>query len=154
MSIMADPITAAVIAGLAAQKFAEGAAGKAAEKLVERLWDSIVSRFKGRKKTEENLMAIADGKPEATDALKKVATVLEGEFVEDEEWRSELEAIVREIQTVEPDRVQELLVGIRTTKGIKAKDVIQESSTAAEQRMLVDVEAESLEFGNLIQKQG
>jgi len=27
---MADPITAAIIAGLAAQKFAEGAAGKAA----------------------------------------------------------------------------------------------------------------------------
>ena len=151
---MADPITAAVIVGLAAQKFAEGAAGKSAEKLVERLWDGIVDRFKGRKKTEENLAAITAGKPEATDALKKVATVLEGEFVEDEEWRSELEAIVREIQTVEPDRVQELLVGIKTTKGIKAKDVIQESSTAAEQRMLVDVEAESLEFENLIQKQG
>ena len=151
---MADPITAAIIVGLAAQKFAEGAAGKSAEKLVERLWDAVVDRFKGKKKTEENLAAIVAGKAEATDALKKVATVLEGEFVEDEEWRSELEAIVREIQTVEPDRVQELLVGIKTTKGIKAKDVIQESSTAAEQRMLVDVEAESLEFGNLIQKQG
>ncbi len=34
---MADPITAAVIVGLAVSKFAEGAAGKAAEKLVERL---------------------------------------------------------------------------------------------------------------------
>ena len=151
---MADPITAAVIVGLAAQKFAEGAAGKSAEKLVERLWDAVVDRFKGKKKTEENLAAIVAGKAEATDAMKKVATVLEGEFVEDEEWRSELEAIVREIQTVEPDRVQELLVGIKTTKGIKAKDVIQESSTAAEQRMLVDVEAESLEVENLIQKQG
>ena len=80
---MADPITAAVIVGLAAQKFAEGAAGKSAEKLVERLWDSIVDRFKGKKKTEENLAAIVAGKAEATDALKKVATVLEGEFVED-----------------------------------------------------------------------
>jgi hypothetical protein len=151
---MADPITAGIIAGLAAQKFAEGAAGKAAEKLVEKLWDSIVSRFAGRKKTEENLATIAGSKGQAPEALLKVATVLEGEFVEDEDWRSELEAIVREIQTVEPDRVMELLVGIKTTKGIKAKDVIQESSAATEQRMLVDVEAESLEFGNLTQKQG
>ena len=98
---MADPITAAVIVGLAAQKFAEGAAGKSAEKLVERLWDGIVDRFKGRKKTEENLAAITAGKPEATDALKKVATVLEGEFVEDEEWRSELEALAQQIITIQ-----------------------------------------------------
>ena len=98
---MADPITAAVIVGLAAQKFAEGAAGKSAEKLVERLWDAIVDRFKGKKKTEENLAAIATGKPEATDSLKKVATVLEGEFVEDEEWRSELEALAQQIITIQ-----------------------------------------------------
>ena len=98
---MADPITAAIIVGLAAQKFAEGAAGKSAEKLVERLWDAVVDRFKGKKKTEENLAAIAAGKPEATDALKKVATVLEGEFVEDEEWRSELEALAQQIITIQ-----------------------------------------------------
>lgn len=151
---MADPITAAIIAGLAAQKFAEGVGGKAAEKLVGELWDRLVSRFAGRKKTEENLATIVEAKGNAPEALQKVTTVLEGEFVEDEDWRSELEAIVREIQTVEPDRVQELLVGIKTTKGIKAKTVTQESSAAAEQRMLVDVEAESLELENLIQKQG
>ena len=98
---MADPITAAVIVGLAAQKFAEGAAGKSAEKLVERLWDAVVDRFKGKKKTEENLAAIVAGKAEATDALRKVATVLEGEFVEDEEWRSELEALAQQIITIQ-----------------------------------------------------
>ena len=99
--MMTDPITAAVIAGLAAQKFAEGAGGKAAEKLVEKLWSSIAARFKGKKKTEENLAAIAAGKAEATDALKKVATVLEGEFVEDEEWRSELETLAQQIITIQ-----------------------------------------------------
>ena len=98
---MADPITAAVIVGLAAQKFAEGAAGKSAEKLVERLWDAIVDRFKGKKKTEENLATIVAGKAEATDALRKVATVLEGEFVEDEGWRSELEALAQQIITIQ-----------------------------------------------------
>ena len=94
---MADPITAAVIVGLAAQKFAEGAA----EKLVERLWDSIVDRFKGKKKTEENLAAIVAGKAEATDALKKVATVLEGEFVEDEEFQRKLEDLAQQIITIQ-----------------------------------------------------
>ena len=98
---MSDPITSAVIVGLAAQKFAEGAAGKAAEKLVEKLWSSIAARFAGRKKTEENLMAIAAGNAEATDALKKVVTVLEGEFVEDEEWRSELEGLAQQIITIQ-----------------------------------------------------
>ena len=98
---MADPITAAIIVGLAAQKFAEGAAGKSAEKLVERLWDAIVDRFKGKKKTEENLATIVAGKAEATDALRKVATVLEGEFVEDEGWRSELEALAQQIITIQ-----------------------------------------------------
>ncbi len=94
---MADPITAGIIAGLAAQKFAEGAAGKAAEKLVEKLWDSIVSRFAGRKKTEENLATIAGSKGQAPEALLKVATVLEGEFVEDEDFASDLQQLAQQI---------------------------------------------------------
>ena len=98
---MADPITAGIIAGLAAQKFAEGAAGKAAEKLVEKLWDSIVSRFAGRKKTEENLATIAGSKGQAPEALLKVATVLEGEFVEDEEFASDLQQLAQQIINVQ-----------------------------------------------------
>ena len=98
---MADPITAAIIAGLAAQKFAEGAAGKAAEKLVEKLWDSIVSRFKGRKKTEENLATIAGSKGQAPEALLKVATVLEGEFVEDEAFQQELQGLAQQIINIQ-----------------------------------------------------
>jgi len=98
---MADPITAGIIAGLAAQKFAEGAAGKAAEKLVEKLWDSIVSRFKGRKKTEENLATIAGSKGQAPEALLKVATVLEGEFVEDEAFQQELQGLAQQIINIQ-----------------------------------------------------
>ncbi|MGI0492143.1 hypothetical protein ACN4EG_10040 [Alkalinema pantanalense CENA528] len=94
---MTEPITAAVILGLAAQKFAEGAAGKAAEKLIERLWESIAARFAGRKKTAENLATIAAEKGEAPAALKQVETVLEAEFVEDEEFQQELQGLAQQI---------------------------------------------------------
>ena len=150
---MTEPITTALIVGLAAQKFAESAAGKAAEKLIEQLWDAIASRFKGRKKTEENLAAIAAAKGNDPGAMAKVETVLEAEFVEDEDFRAALVAIAAEIQKAEPERVQKMLVGIKTSQGIKAKDVKQEATGAADQQMLVDVEAESLEFGNLTQSQ-
>ena len=150
---MTEPITTALIVGLAAQKFVEGATGKAAEKLIEQLWIAIANRFRGRKKTEENLAAIAAAKGDAPDAQGKVETVLEAEFVEDEDFRAELAAIVTQIQKAEPERVQQMLVGIKTSKGIKAKDVHQEATGAADQQMLVDVEAESLEFDNLTQKQ-
>lgn len=95
--IMAEPITTALIVGLAAQKFAEGAAGKAAEKLVERLWGAIATRFKGRKKTEENLAAIAASKGQDAGAIEKVAAVLTGEFVEDEEFEVELKELGQQI---------------------------------------------------------
>ncbi|MBD2326277.1 hypothetical protein [Alkalinema sp. FACHB-956] len=94
---MTEPITAAVILGLAAQKFAEGAAGKAAEKLIERLWESIAARFAGRKKTAENLATIAAEKGEAPAALKQVETVLEAEFVEDEEFQQALQGLAQQI---------------------------------------------------------
>jgi cytochrome c551/c552 len=150
---MAEPITTALIVGLAAQKFAEGAAGKSAEKLVEKLWTAIATRFAGRKKTEENLAAIEKAKGNAPEVLVKVETVLEAEFVEDEDFRAELEAIVTEIQAVEPERVQKMLVGIKTMKGIKGKDVKQTATGPAVQELLSDIEAESLEFDNLTQMQ-
>ena len=150
---MTEPITTAIIVGLAAQKFAEGAAGKSAEKLVEKLWDTIVSRFTGRKKTEENLATIAAAKGQDAGAIGKVATVLDGEFVEDEDFEERLKAIVREIQSVEPERVQKMLVGIKTTKGIKGKDIRLSATGPAKQELLSDIEAESLEFDNLTMTQ-
>ena len=98
---MTEPITTAIIVGLAAQKFAEGAAGKSAEKLVEKLWDAIVSRFSGRKKTEENLATIAAAKGQDAGAIGKVATVLEGEFVEDEEFEASLKDLAQQIMNIQ-----------------------------------------------------
>ena len=98
---MTEPITTAIIVGLAAQKFAEGAAGKSAEKLVERLWDTIVSRFSGRKKTEENLATIAAAKGQDAGAIGKVAVVLDGEFVEDEDFAASLKELAQQIVTIQ-----------------------------------------------------
>lgn len=98
---MTEPITTALIVGLAAQKFAEGAAGKSAEKLVEKLWDTIVSRFSGRKKTEENLATIAAAKGQDAGAIGKVATVLDGEFVEDEDFAASLKELAQQIVTIQ-----------------------------------------------------
>ena len=101
MGIMTEPITTALIVGLAAQKFAEGAAGKSAEKLVEKLWDTIVSRFTGRKKTEENLATIAAAKGQEAGAIGKVATVLDGEFVEDEDFAASLKELAQQIVNIQ-----------------------------------------------------
>jgi hypothetical protein len=98
---MAEPITTALIVGLAAQKFAEGAAGKSAEKLVEKLWDAIVTRFSGRKKTEENLAAIEKAKGADAGAIGKVATVLDGEFVEDEAFEAKIQDLAQQIVNIQ-----------------------------------------------------
>jgi hypothetical protein len=98
---MAEPITTALIVGLAAQKFAEGAAGKSAEKLVERLWDAIVTRFSGRKKTEENLAAIEKAKGADAGAIEKVTAMLAGEFVEDEEFEASLKDLAQQIVNIQ-----------------------------------------------------
>ena len=98
---MTEPITTAIIVGLAAQKFAEGAAGKSAEKLVERVWDAIATRFTGRKKTEENLATIAAAKGQDAGAIGKVATVLEGEFVEDEEFEERVKELAQQVVNIQ-----------------------------------------------------
>jgi hypothetical protein len=98
---MAEPITTALIVGLAAQKFVEGAAGKSAEKLVEKLWEAIVTRFTGRKKTEENLAAIEKAKGADAGAIEKVTAVLDGEFVEDEEFEASLKDLAQQIVNIQ-----------------------------------------------------
>jgi hypothetical protein len=92
---MAEPMTTALIVGLAAQKFAEGAAGKAAEKLVERLWESIVDRFKGRPKVEAAIGQIAATQDKG--AIEKLGKVLDGEFVEDEGFEASLKDLAQQI---------------------------------------------------------
>lgn len=98
---MTEPITTALIVGLAAQKFAEGAAGKSAEKLIEKLWGAIASRFSGRKKTEENLATIAAAKGQDAGAIGKVVTVLDGEFVEDEDFAASLKELAQQIVNIQ-----------------------------------------------------
>jgi hypothetical protein len=94
---MAEPITTALIVGLAAQKFVEGASSEAGKKLVGQLWDTIVARFKGRKKTAENLAAIEAAKGNAPAAIEAVTTVLAGEFVEDEGFEASLKDLAQQI---------------------------------------------------------
>jgi dephospho-CoA kinase len=116
---MTEPITAAIIAGLAAQKFAEGAAGKAAEKLIERLWEAIATRFKGRKKAEGELAKIAAAKGAAPEAIANVTRALDGEMFEDDQFREQLEAIVREIRAAEPTR-EASISGVVNSSGANA----------------------------------
>jgi hypothetical protein len=152
---MADPITAAVIVGLAASKFAESAAGKAAEKLVEQLWGAIATRFKGRKKAEEALAQLEAAKGKAPEAEANLVRVLDGELFEDDKFREALEKLVREITTQEPERLQEVLVGVKG-RNIKAQDVSAESQSgeAVKQRVASELEAtEDIDLGNISAKQ-
>jgi hypothetical protein len=101
---MTEPITTALIVGLAAQKFAEGAAGKAAEKLVERLWDAIVARFKGRPRVEAAIAQIEASRDQA--AMTKLGKVLDGEFVEDEGFEAKLKGLAQEIIQIQQQQTQ------------------------------------------------
>ncbi len=123
---MSDPITAAVIVGLAAQKFTEGAAGKSAEKLVERLWDSIVARFKGDKRAERAVATFVETKGEKK-SVNTLAVYLEDEL-RNEDFRSELEAIVRDIQKAEPDP-EATVNKIINSSGANAVNVVENSGT-------------------------
>jgi hypothetical protein len=87
-------------------------------------------------------------------AMTKLEKVLDGEFVEDEEFEQALVAIVEEIESIEPQRVQKMLVGIKTIKEIKVDKATQSSRDATEQIMASEIEAESLDLGELSQEQG
>jgi hypothetical protein len=125
---MAEPITTAVIVGLAAQKFAEGAAGKAAEKLVERLWEAIAGRFKGRPKVEEAMGQIAAGPDPA--ALTKLAKVLDGEFVEDEAFGDEVRQLAKQIVNVQNQTQTQSKTTFTSNDGSQMRAVGQVYGTA------------------------
>lgn len=99
--IMTEPITAALILGLAAQKFAEGSAGKAAEKLVERLWNTIATRFKGRRKAEEALTQIETSKGNAPEAQTNLVRVLDAELFEDDGFAEEVKQLAQQIINIQ-----------------------------------------------------
>jgi hypothetical protein len=101
-----EPITTALIVGLAAQKFAEGAAGKAAEKLVENLWDAIASKFKdkGRPKVEETIAKVSSTQDK--DAMEKLGKILDAEFIEDEKFEAYLKDLAQKIINIDKSQNQ------------------------------------------------
>jgi hypothetical protein len=98
---MTDPITAAVIVGLATSKFAEGIAGKGAEKLVEQLWEAIASRFKGRKKAEEVLAQLETTQGKVPEAEANLVRVLDAEMFEDDTFATELQQMAQQIINIQ-----------------------------------------------------
>ncbi len=98
---MTDPVTAAVIVGLATSKFAESAAGKTAEKLVERLWEAIACRFKGRKKAEEAIAKIEASQGQAPESQANLVRVLDAELFEDEGFAQELQQLAQQIINIQ-----------------------------------------------------
>ena len=68
---------------------------------MERLWDAIATRFTGRKKTEENLATIAAAKGQDAGAIGKVAVVLEGEFVKDENFAASLKELAQQVVNIQ-----------------------------------------------------
>ena len=152
---MVEPvtITAAVIVGLAVTKFTEGAAGEAGKKLTNQLWDTIAARLKGRKKAEAAIAQIEASRGQAPEAQANLVRVLDGELFEDDEFREQLEEAVKAIQAQAPQRVQEVLVGVKG-RNIRAKDITAEAGGAASQRVASDLEASGdIDLGNISAKQ-
>lgn len=94
---MSDPVTAAVIVGLAVSKFAESAAGEAGKKLVSQLWETIAARFKGRKKAEAAIAKIEASNGQAPEAKANLARVLDGELFEDDAFAAEVQQMAQQI---------------------------------------------------------
>lgn len=101
--LMTEPVTAAVVLGLAVSKFAETGAAKTAEKLVEGLWTKLKAHFEGRKKAKEALEQLEAAKGEAPEAEAGLVRVIDGELFEDEDFKQEIEAIVKAIREAEPE---------------------------------------------------
>jgi hypothetical protein len=97
---MTEPITTAIIVGLAAQKFAEGAAGKSAEKLVERLWDAIVTRFKGDKRAETALKTVETTKG-SQDSLETLTTYVKEEMKADQMFADDVQQLAQQIVNIQ-----------------------------------------------------
>ena len=97
---MTEPITTAIIVGLAAQKFAEGAAGKSAEKLVKRLWDAIVSRFKGDKRAETALKTVETTKG-SQDSLETLTTYVKEEMKGDQTFANDVQQLAQQIVNIQ-----------------------------------------------------
>lgn len=113
---MSDPVTAAVIVGLAISKFTEGAAGEAGKKLASKLWDTIAARFKGRKKTEAAIAQIESSSGKAPEAQANLVRVLDGELFEDDGFAETVQQLAQQIINLEQTNSQEMVTMTMTNR--------------------------------------
>jgi hypothetical protein len=150
--IMAEPITAGLIAGLLVQELAKSSAGEAGKKLVGQLWEAIARRFQGDRRAEKVLQAVETEKsPEAEQAL----TVFLQYEMDDADFVRQLEPLVRQIQSLAETGKQEMATDLEVDGNLTAGDMTQRSNSreAIEQTMLKNVKAKAIDLGNLNQEQ-
>lgn len=98
---MTDPVTAAVIVGLAVSKFTEGAVGEAGKKLVNQLWETLATRFKGRPKAEAAIGQLEASQGKAPDARTNLVRVLDGDLFEDDRFAAEVQQLAQQIINIQ-----------------------------------------------------
>jgi hypothetical protein len=128
----------------------EGGGKELGKKLVDKLWKTVDDRFQGEQRAEVALQNIQhDPSPEN---LELLARYLKNEMELNAVFREELLAILAENQQQEPEMMQKMLVGVKA-KEIRAKDLRQRGEVTGSQEMLVKVEADVIDLGNLTQEQ-
>ena len=113
---MSDPVTTAVIVGLAVSKFTEGAAGEAGKKLVTQLWDTIANRFKGRKKAEAAIAQIETSSGQAPQAEADLVRVLDAELVEDDAFAAQVQQLAQQIVNLQQNNNQKSVTLSQTNR--------------------------------------
>lgn len=114
---MTDPITAAVIVGLAVSKFTEGAAGEVGKKLVNQLWDTLSTRFKGRQKAEAAIAQLETSQGQAPEAQANLVRVLDGELFEDDGFAAEVQQLAQQIINIQnQNQVQKTITMTQTNQ--------------------------------------
>jgi cytochrome c551/c552 len=142
-TLMGLALTAAT---LIATKFGEGSASELGKKAVGQLWEMVAARFKGDRRAELALQKLEQDP--GTASIEKLAGYLADEMELHGEFQEMLAAIVSEWQRAEPE--QQMLVGLEVEGHLKAGNLRQ--SGAGSQVMLKDVQAGSIELGDLTQE--
>jgi hypothetical protein len=128
----------------------EGGAKELGKKLMDKLWKTVADRFQGEQRATAALQNIQhDPSPEN---LELLARYLKNEMELNAVFREELLAILTENHQQEPEMMQKMLVGVKA-KEIRAKDLRQQGEVPGRQEMLVNIEVDVIDVGNLTQEQ-
>jgi hypothetical protein len=148
---MTDPITAATIAALAANKFVESGAGEVGKRLIENLWSAIANRFQNDDRAKRALVGVET--EQSPEAIKKLEFYLDDEMTAAPEFADLLKQLVQEIQAQQPAARQEMATNLELEGDLTAKDMVQRSRSGQpiDQTMLKDVKAQNINLGNLSQ---